>query len=383
MSQRYIACTQASKFVARKFSKEKKYHSFSEDIVRPFLKKTIRNVEESWAYGTSTIRKTLLETLMDDSTKLKLQHLPSKPTAIEDAKIAPRPTEMPVHPILGKCIHDLGYKSIFVTNIKSLVNAAVWEKQRTLRSARAALIAESKIKSNTVNYIPGIIALYRNKLTSEVGIFDGQHRVAALYILAQKNKWDMNDFNILIEVYDIENAESDASMEMVRQLFKEINSAEPVSLIDMDAVDDSEEESRSPLPSSPSSAAVTPVESKMSLKPHDIKHIIDHVCQSLQEIYEPMFKPSKRCRPPHVNIDKLRDDIYEQKEHIFDGSIQNPHDLVQKIEQYNASMNMKTEAELLEVCYASKKATPNKLKVIEKAKQHQFYLGLDPMWMHK
>jgi len=54
-----------------------------------------------------------------------------------------------------------------------------------------------------------------------------------------------------------------------------------------------------------------------------------------------------------------------------------------KIELYNANMDLKTEADLLEICYASQKSTPSKQKVIKKAKEHQFYLGLDPMWMHK
>ena len=254
MLPRFSTYARLSKITSRSFSIQNP--SFSEDVVRPFLQKTIRNVGETWAFGTSTLRKTLLETLIEDSTDMKKhEQLPTAVaigTVTKDESISisnnsavttsPK-AAVDIHPILGKCIHDLSYKSIYVANIKSLVNATVWEKQRTLRSARADLIAESKIAANSVHYIPGVIAVYHNKTTSEIGIFDGQHRVAALYILAKKNKWDMNDFNILIEVYEIEDEGGNPTgmgmgMGMVRQLFKEINSAEPVSLIDIDAVDD-------------------------------------------------------------------------------------------------------------------------------------------------
>ena len=42
----------------------------------------------------------------------------------------------------------------------------------------------------------------------------------------------------------------------------------------------------------------------------NIKHIITEAVQTLSEQYTAMFKPSTRCRPPHLHADTLREDLY-------------------------------------------------------------------------
>lgn len=90
------------------------------------------------------------------------------------------------HPLLGEKIADLGYKKLFLTNVKSLILTPIWKKQRILRPERAALIAKEKIKNGLVSSLNGSIVLYMHRKTNEIGIIDGQHRATALMILSQQ-----------------------------------------------------------------------------------------------------------------------------------------------------------------------------------------------------
>lgn len=90
------------------------------------------------------------------------------------------------HPLLGEQVASLGYKTLYLTSVKSLVLTPVWKKQRILRPERAALIAKDKVRSGLASSMSGTIALYMHRRTKEIGIIDGQHRAAALMILAQE-----------------------------------------------------------------------------------------------------------------------------------------------------------------------------------------------------
>jgi hypothetical protein len=91
-----------------------------------------------------------------------------------------------LHPVLGEKLADLGYKTLYLTNIRSLALAPIWKKQRILRPERAQLIANDKIKNNLGSSLSGTIAFFHDKKTKEIGIIDGQHRAGALMVLAQK-----------------------------------------------------------------------------------------------------------------------------------------------------------------------------------------------------
>lgn len=90
------------------------------------------------------------------------------------------------HPVLGEKLADLGYKTLYLTNVRSLATAPIWKKQRILRPERAQLIANDKIKNNLGSSLSGSISFFLDKKTKEFGIIDGQHRAGALMILAQK-----------------------------------------------------------------------------------------------------------------------------------------------------------------------------------------------------
>ena len=75
------------------------------------------------------------------------------------------PTISPVaadpHPILGKLLCDLSYKRVYVTSVRGLVQAPVWERQRILRPHRSQKIAAAKAKQGGSKAgLPGVITLY-------------------------------------------------------------------------------------------------------------------------------------------------------------------------------------------------------------------------------
>ena len=131
------------------------------------------------------------------------------------------------HPIFGKKVANLGYKSVYLTSVSSLAKTQVWERQRTLRPDRAARIAASKIALGRTKSLSGVITMFCDKISGQSGIVDGQHRAGALMLLSQGGHWDGLEQNILIDVFETDNDEQ------IVALFKEINSAEPVRLVDM------------------------------------------------------------------------------------------------------------------------------------------------------
>ena len=150
--------------------------------------------------------------------------LPEKCMAsAEDSKLE----DLNSHPVFGKRVANLGYKSVYLTSVSSLAKTQVWERQRTLRPDRAARIAASKIALGRTKSLSGVITMFCDKASGQSGIVDGQHRAGALMLLSQGGHWDGLEQNILIDVFETENDEQ------VVALFKEINSAEPVRLVDM------------------------------------------------------------------------------------------------------------------------------------------------------
>lgn len=394
-------------------SEVKKNVSFSETVIRPFLKDTIKAVGETWMSG----KRTLLETIVGGPLPVPVPtppaaHITPAPgmTGYQNEVTVVSAPEVTIHPILGELLHDLQYKKIYVTDITSLVNATVWEKQRTLRHARAELIANTKIKNNSLTSLPGTITLYRHTPTGNIGIFDGQHRVAALFLLSQKGLWSTDRRNILVEVFDVADDVGE-----VMKLFKEINSAEPVNMMDMlDDDDEGEEEleegvqvaevvdvqkervvtvnvavetetvtdaSSAGSEISTIGAAATSEEPK-SLTNKQVKEIIDKACAQLHRQYaDTMFKPSKQCRPPHVNIDKLREDLFDS-DVCRDPAlgIRTADQLLAHVHRLNDQMGSMSDEQWMKVSgFGGSKAT--KMTALAKARQYGLYIGMDKLWL--
>ena len=162
-----------------------------------------------------------------------------------------------------------------------------------------------------------------------------------LTILIEKSKNTMNLNELLVEVFPQSSSSSTSHAE---DLFIEINKAEPVKLVDMPRV----------------------------VKSKD-KDIIDDAANQLFETFPEMFKPSQRCRPPHLNVDNLRDAIFTAnilKQHsitsssaLYDWIMQRNEELAKTfVHDYSLNMGVSQSA-------------------LEKAKEYNFFIGLDMSWL--
>jgi hypothetical protein len=154
---------------------------------------------------------------------------------------------------------------------------------------------------------------------------------------------DSNDFDfskILVEV----RPQKEHETTYAQDIFLEINKAIPVELVDMPGV----------------------VNNKT-------QQIITGAAERLETKYPEMFSSSRTPRAPNLNIDKLRDRIYQR-------------DVIGKFKIKSAAALEKwmlAENDKLAEKYATEEAqsTVNK-RALDKASTHKFYLGLDSSWLH-
>ena len=245
------------------------------------------------------------------------------------------------HPILGPVIADFGHKRIHMVSSRALAAIPVWKKQRIYRHGRAKVMAGDKLKSLHLG-LPGIIGIYESS-DGSLKIIDGQHRIGMLQVLEEKTAADGFDFDkILVEVYpqnDHQNEEAHA-----KELFLEVNKAEPVKLVDMPGV----------------------------AKSHDRK-LITESADRLHDRFPDMFSESQRCRPPHLNIDNLRDALFASNA-IQRHSLKTPKALEQWMLGQNEMLASKFQSE------DNRKLVS--VTALKKAEKYDFYLGLDSSWLY-
>jgi len=256
-----------------------------------------------------------------------------------------------LHPTFGERLVDLGYKRIYLTNVSSLARAPIWEKQRILRPDRAARIAQSKVLSGRASSFIGAITMFEDKKTGRIGIVDGQHRAAAYLLLSQQGHVDGMERKVVVDVFGTESDEE------VSLLFKEINSAEPIRLIDMPGEGASEQ----------------------------VKELLDAATDKLSAEFEDMFKPSLKCKPPHLNVDVFRDDVF-QSEIISRKNFKTAKDLLDHIAAVNDTLSKRTDSQWEDVLVANglfkSKGGKAMEQAIKKARLNKFYIGLDSSWMN-
>lgn len=247
--------------------------------------------------------------------------------------------EQSQHPILGPVLIDLGYKRVHITSARALAAIPIWEKQRVYRHERAKGMAADKQKTTALG-LPGIISLHEAE-DGQLAILDGQHRVGMMAILQAKGlESDQLDLErVLVEVFPLASHAAD--------IFTEINKAEPVKLVDMPGV----------------------------AKKVD-RNIINDAAEMLMNAHPEMFKPSQRCRSPHLNIDNLRDVLFAAdvlKRHSIKSSNQLFHWLSEKNQELGHQyVNGEAGSTVNQV---SKTA-------LNKAVKFDFFLGLDSSWLY-
>ena len=186
-------------------------------------------------------------------------------------------------------------------------------------------------------------------------------------------------------------------------LFREINSAEPVRLVDLlmqeeapladgpitssTGITVSPAASTSPpgADESSSSSTVGFVDNKaetakagssgQSPAAETLVAMLDAAADDLAAKFPEMFKPSSRCKPPHLNVDVLRDDLF-QSDFLPRHSVGSAAELLALLDKVNASLQ--AHYAQADVSEQSKSAAT----ALKKATEHGFYLGLDKAWMY-
>jgi hypothetical protein len=164
-----------------------------------------------------------------------------------------------------------------------------------------------------------------------------------LKVLQEKATMSEFDFDqILVEVYP-QNDDLDESNHS-KEIFLEVNKAEPVKFVDLPGV------------------------AKASHR-----NAINEGAARLQERFSEMFRPTQRCRPPHLNIDNLRDALFASNV-IERHTLKTPKALEEWMMGQNEILATKFQSE-----EAKKHVSESALK---KAIKFGFYLGLDSSWLY-
>lgn len=164
--------------------------------------------------------------------------------------------------------------------------------------------------------------------------------------------------NILVEVFSEKNSSSTSSLSstsssFAKYLFTEINKAEPVKLVDMPGIAKSAE-----------------------------RKMINNAAAHLENSYRDMFKPSQRCRAPHLNVDNLRDALFTA-DVLSRHSITNEEELVNWIMDQNKELGEKYKNQKSKKGKGGKTAFEVSQTALDKAIKFDFYLGLESTWLYK
>jgi hypothetical protein len=178
------------------------------------------------------------------------------------------------------------------------------------------------------------------------GIFDGQHRVYAAAEILSERKESPIDFQLTLEVFPVKGHDE------VKKLFLELNKSESVQEIDLPDM----------------------------IAPSD-KGIIDEAMKHICRRYWQMFKPTQRCHKPHLNRDRIRNEIYQTKI-IERYHVNTSNQMVELLELINNYIGyfVKNEALVHDASFHINISCTDRAKT--KAKIYNFYLGLTNDWLH-
>lgn len=231
---------------------------------------------------------------------------------------------------------------------KALLKA--WEQQRVFRVERAQAMAKFKAQDARFGF-PGVITLFDQDHFDKRGIVDGQHRIGALELMRRDGSW-ADDQLILTEVYDVASDDDGP----VRDLFVEINQAQPVLEVDLPGSDDKE----------------------------NLKNAITAAVAQLAAENPHMFKPSARCRPPHLNEDVFRQTLFESdraREIVEGKSAEEAQEaMLAWVVGVNEGMGERSDEEWMSSQLLRVKKQSALETALAKSKKHDFFLGLDLSW---
>ena len=116
----------------------------------------------------------------------------------------------------------------------------------------------------------------------------------------------------------------------------------------------------------------------------EVKEIIDSTTGDLTEVFSEMFKPSLRCKPPHLHEAVFRDDVF-QSEIIIRRNMKTALDLHKLVKATNDKYSKRSDQEWEDILLQNglfKSKGKLLTEAVKKARSNKFFLGLDPSWMH-
>jgi hypothetical protein len=160
--------------------------------------------------------------------------------------------------------------------LKVIESIPVWDKQRILSETQVKEILEFQLnyykEHNTFNFLgPFYICCIDNK---DHRIIDGQHRLVTIHRLI--TKYNFKSFNVLVWCINVENEEQRY------QIFRNINSAKPISLPDLFL--------------------------------DKTSNIINECCLKLYSDFPKFFQNNslKKIHRPNLKIDLLKNNLFEK-----------------------------------------------------------------------
>ena len=106
------------------------------------------------------------------------------------------------------------------------------------------------------------------------------------------------------------------------------------------------------------------------------REAIDAAAASLVETWPDMFKPSRSCRAPHLNVDALRDELFQAR--VLDAVA--PGDLLPWLLARNDALAERDDAAwAASRCLAVSAAA--RAKALAKAREKGLFLGLTWDWL--
>lgn len=165
---------------------ERKWHAERETILAQAEQAARARVENELVIQQRRLafelwqRQVQEETLKNSGSSLDSQTAPAAslietngPTAVAAAPVS-APLDVDVHPLLGPCLADLGYKRVHLVSAQTLATIPVWKKQRIYRHNRAKEMAADKRKTLHLG-VPGVIGLHEVRTVVVVPSHTGRH----------------------------------------------------------------------------------------------------------------------------------------------------------------------------------------------------------------
>ena len=326
------------------------------------------------------------------------------------------------HPCFGELLADFGHKRVYRASARNLVNTVpIWTKQRQCNEGRVDEIVRAKARVPSLmgpiscfEFSGGEGGLAMPSLTCPQprAIFDGQHRARAAMRLLRSDLFTIDDDSSSGSMEPGADAAADAPpmaaastgtkaivacgsgsgraarRPAVHTLAAVAAAVDPAPALACTpaVVSGSERQLREGLHDDfPLLVEVYPVRTERDIKElylevnkaESVKEIdlpdaiaperkahIDEACERLRKVYPDMFKPSERCRPPHVHRDTLRDKLFH---HAASADVTSAEALYARVLAVNGRMAARPPMQW-----------PERLrKPLEKAIAHNFFLGLD------